>query len=210
MANVFSVRNLIFREVIKYPDIDIEEGKITFIFGKSGSGKSSFLKMLNATISPSSGDIYYNGKNITDLDSVTLRKEAILVSQTVFLFEGSIEDNFKKYYEYRESPVPSKEEIERYLKICCADFDLNSRCETMSGGERQRIFISICLSFLPKVLMLDEPTSALDSSIALRLFLNLQEFCKDKGITFIVVSHDKGLAEKFADKIINLDEEAVK
>ena len=69
----------------------------------------------------------------------------------------------------------------------------------MSGGERQRVYIGIFLSFNPKVLMLDEPTSALDDENSEIVIKNVLDYCKDQGITVIVVSHDKQLTDKFAE-----------
>ena len=77
----------------------------------------------------------------------------------------------------------------------------------MSGGERQRIYIAICLSFHPKVLMLDEPTSALDEATAVSLLQNLKQYCNEHGITLIAITHDKTLAKSYGDEYISLDSE---
>ncbi|MEG1441352.1 MAG: ATP-binding cassette domain-containing protein, partial [Oscillospiraceae bacterium] len=151
------------------------------------------------------GTVFYKGNDISDMDTITLRKEVLLVSQAVFLFDGTIAENFLEYYKYRDvSPLPEND-FRKYLDICCADFPSDSRCETMSGGERQRIFTAICLSFKPKVLMLDEPTSALDQATARTFFQNVKEFCKSNGITIITISHDENLVDTFADKKIYLE-----
>jgi len=72
----------------------------------------------------------------------------------------------------------------------------------MLGGERQRIYIAICMSLMPKVLMMDEPTSALDEKNSWIVMENIKEFCSRNGITLIVVSHNTRLAEAFADRTI--------
>jgi len=205
MDIILSVNNLNFKDIISYPKIEIERNKATFICGQSGCGKSTLLKLFNVTASSTKGEITYNGNLIDSLDSIELRKEITLVSQTVFLFDGTIEDNFNQYYMYRSLPALSAKDMKKYLSLCCADFDLETKCETMSGGERQRVFVAICLSFMPKVLMLDEPTSALDESTAKRFFTNIKYYCSDNNITLIVISHDKGLANVFADNIVKLE-----
>jgi putative ABC transport system ATP-binding protein len=191
--------------MIRYPDIKIPKGKTTFIHGPSGCGKSTLLKLINGTISPDSGEIVFNGNNIDDIDTIKLRRDILLVSQSVFLFSGTIEENFKKYYEYRDQETPSKEHMEKFLQICRAEFPLETRCETMSGGERQRVYIAIFLSFMPEVLMLDEPTSALDNTSSDIIMSNIKNFSDDNDMTTIVVSHYLPLAQKYGDNIIALE-----
>lgn len=201
--SLFSVYNVKVNK-IKYPSIDIEENEVTFICGKSGSGKSTLLKLLNASISPKSGEIRYRNKPILEYDTILLRREIMLVSQSVFLFDDTIENNFKEFYRYRAETPPDDQTILKYLRLCLADFPLSNNCREMSVGERQRIFIAICLSFTPSVLMLDEPTSALDEYTSKTLMQNLTDYCKKSGIPLLVITHDKVLAEQFADKVLVL------
>ncbi|MCE5201864.1 MAG: ABC transporter ATP-binding protein [Synergistaceae bacterium] len=203
--DIISASQVVFKSMIRYPDIKIAKGKTTFIHGPSGCGKSTLLKLMNGTISPDSGYILYNGNNIDNIDTIELRRDILLVGQSVFLFTGTIEENFKKYYEYRDHDAPSKDAMEKFLKICCADFPLETRCETMSGGERQRVYIAIFLSFMPKVLMLDEPTSALDNISSDAMMKNIKDFSTDNEMTTIIVSHYFPLAEKYGDNIIALE-----
>ena len=203
--DIISVNQAVFQSMIRYPDIKIAKGKTTFIHGPSGCGKSTLLKLINGTTSPDSGEIFYKGNNIENIDTIDLRREILLVAQSVFLFTGTIEENFKKYYEYRDRDLPTKETMEKFLKICSAEFSLETRCETMSGGERQRVYIAIFLSFMPDVLMLDEPTSALDNTSSDIMMSNIKNFSKDNEMTTIVVSHYLTLAEKYGDDIIVLE-----
>ena len=207
MDIVLSAHNVDFRSVISYPEINVERGKATFIRGESGCGKSTLFKLFNAALSPDGGEIFYNGKNIDEYNSVLLRREIILVSQSVYLFDKTIEENFSKYYEYRGIAPLGKEKMKEFLDICCADFSFDSDCKTMSGGERQRIFTAICMSFMPKVLMLDEPTSALDEKTSEAMMKNIKDFCNKNDITLLCISHDPKLAEKFADNVITLNKE---
>ena len=207
MDILFSAHNVNFRSVISYPEINIERGKATFIRGESGCGKSTLFKLFNAALSPDDGEIFYNGRNIDEYNSVLLRQEIILVSQSVYLFDKTIEENFKEYYEYRGLAPLEKDKMKKFLDICCADFSFNSDCKTMSGGERQRIFTAICMSFMPKVLMLDEPTSALDEKTSETMMKNVKNFCEKNSITLLCISHDPKLTEQFADNVITLNKE---
>lgn len=202
----YSEKGLTFENFIKYPKISIEENSFTFITGKSGCGKSSYLKMLNFTALPSDGKIYFCGKDLTELSPIEYRCQVMLAPQQVFLTEGNIRDNFDFYYGMREKEPLSNVEIAEALKVCCADFPLTADCSLLSGGERQRVFLSIFISCMPKVLLLDEPTAALDEKTSNELFTSLKKYCREHSITVVCVCHNLELAEKYGDSIIRLGE----
>ena len=201
---MFALKSVNYKDILKYPDIEIPSDAATFICGESGSGKSTLLKLLNGVLSPSDGEIIYLHKTLEDYDPILLRQEILLVSQSVYLFDRSIKDNFIEYYNYRNLDAIGEDAIKKYLNICSVNLPLDSMCQVLSGGERQRVFIAINLSYQPKVLMMDEPTSALDDKNANALMENIKAHCKANNITLIVVSHDKAIAEKYADNIIYL------
>ena len=203
---IFKTKNLTFNDSIHFPNIEIPKNKVTFISGKSGSGKTTLFKLFNGTLTQSSGDIYYNNQNILDLDTISLRKEVLLISQDVFLFDGNIKDNFIEFYKYRDEPLLEDSEIKYFLDICSLPFPLDKNCEEMSGGEKQRLYIAIYLSFKPKVILLDEPTSALDEENSQIVIRNIISFSKENGITLLVISHDNELTNDFADKVVRIGE----
>ena len=202
---IFKTKNLVFNDSIHFPNINIPKNKVTFIVGKSGAGKTTLLKMFNGTLTQSNGDIFYNNANILDVETIKLRKEVLLISQTVFLFDGTIRDNFKEFYSYRQEKALENSKIKLFLDICHLDFSLEKNCNEMSGGEKQRLYIAIYLSFKPKVIMLDEPTSALDEENSHEIIKNILSFSKENGITVIIVSHDKKLSEVFADNTVLIE-----
>ncbi|MFH5834960.1 ATP-binding cassette domain-containing protein [Proteiniclasticum sp. C24MP] len=204
MEKIFTIEEPKFGGILEYPHMEISSGNTTFIQGASGAGKSTLLKLLNASLTPEEGRIFYQGKDIREMDTIELRKEVILIGQNVYLFDESIRENFRMYYEYRDLPAPDDETMKKYLRLCHADFRLEESCVSMSGGERQRIYIAICISFLPKVIMMDEPTSALDATTAGKVLDNLKKFCRENGITMIVVSHDEKLSEVYADEVLTI------
>jgi putative ABC transport system ATP-binding protein len=203
MQPIFKAEDLKFQN-ISYPLLEIPKNQTTFICGDSGCGKSSLLALFNGVLSPASGCVFYDGSDILSLDSLSLRREVLLVNQSVFLFDKSIRENFAEFYAARQMPIPKDDEIVHYLSLCCLNFSPNAVCTSMSGGERQRVFIAVYLSFMPNVLMLDEPTSALDDHTAFLLIQKLKSFCQDHAMTLIIVSHDQLLIEKFADHTILL------
>lgn len=203
MKTMFTLKQVHFRNRITYPDLTLPAGQTTFICGPSGCGKTTLLKLLNGIISPDSGCICYNGKPLEEYDPIELRREVLLVSQTHYLFPATIRENFHLFHSYRDSAAPTDAQIQSCLSCAAVSLPLDKSCSTLSGGEAQRVFLAVNLSFLPKVLMLDEPTSALDEANALRLVTNIKSFCAERGCTLIIVSHSKAI-NSFADNVILL------
>lgn len=204
MIPIFSLRAVQARQEIIYPDIDIKAGSIIFISGESGCGKSTLLNLLNGMLDDYSGTINYNGKDIRSLEPLRLRREVSLVSQSIYLFEGTVEENFAAFYGYRDLPSPEPASIQYYLNLCSISVPLDTPCPELSGGEQHRIYLAIFISFGPKILLLDEPTAALDSQNASAMLDNICQFCRQENITLVVISHDLSLAEKFAENHIVL------
>lgn len=206
---VLSTENACFANMLSYPAVAVNEGRVTFIQGKSGCGKSTLLHLFNGTLSPDTGRVLYDGQDIASLDTIVLRRAVLLAGQAVYLFSGTIAENFAAFYASRDLPAPDDAAMRRCLAVCCAPFDLDAKCDTMSGGERQRVYLAVFLSFCPRVLMLDEPTSALDDATAHMLLQNLREHCTQHKITLVCVSHDASLAQKFADEVVLLEKETM-
>ncbi len=203
---MIKTKNLCFKNLIKYNDVHIEQGKINFIVGESGCGKTTLLKLFNKTEDDFSGEIIYKEKPIQSYESIALRKELKLISQTAFLFPGTILNNFKLFFNYCDEKLLTEDEMLYYLRLCEANFSLNDICDTLSGGEKQRVFIAICFSLQSEVIMLDEPTSAMDFSLSCKVLENIITFAKTNDKTLIIISHDKTLLNRYAENIINLSE----
>lgn len=201
---LFKANNLVYKENLIYDNVKIERGKVNFIIGESGSGKSTFLKLLNNTISPISGELLYNGKRVEEYNPIVLRCDISLVSQEPFLFDESILDNFKTFYSLRQLAMPEEDYIRYITDLCFVNVPLEQKATTLSGGERQRVYISIFLSLCPKVILLDEPTSALDEKNSHRVIKNIISFCKEKNIDVVIVSHDKDIVEEFCENKIEI------
>ena len=201
---LITAENLSFQDFLRYPDISIEENAVTFISGASGCGKSTLLKLFNGTISPSTGCVAYGGKDINTLDQIELRREVLLVKQVPYLFQGDIYQNFADFHQIRGSACPSRSEIIGFLELCCMPAPLETQCGTMSGGERQRVFLSIALSMKPKVLLLDEPTSALNRELSKDVLGNIAAYSKKQNISLVIISHDLELQSAFAEQTIEL------
>jgi len=182
----------------------VEEGEICVLLGPSGCGKTTTLKMINKLIEPTSGEIFVNGENVTNVDNIKLRRKIGYVIQQIGLFPNlTVKGNI--------TIVPKmlhwdKELIDRRAEELMEMVNLNKSYLSMypkelSGGQQQRIGVARALAADPPVMLMDEPFGAIDPinrEIIQDEFLGLQKNIKK---TIIMVSHDIGEAIKMADKI---------
>ncbi len=188
---------------ISYPSIRIYKNTTTLIQGESGAGKSTLFELCNGMHTPKGGTILYKDKDIAAWDILALRREILVVTQKPFLFSQSIQENFESFYEYREEICISSEKMQNYLELCQLALPLDTPCDILSGGEKQRLFIAICLSFVPQMALLDEPTAALDNKTASALMHNIKDFAKKHAMTLVIITHDASL-HTGVDQVITL------
>ncbi len=198
------LNNLTYKGILAWPDLVFESGAIHFIVGESGCGKSTLLKLLNHTLSPDTGQILADGRPLTAWDPLDLRRRISLVAQEAWLFPGTVRDNFREVYGLRGLPLPSDAELEGFCRLCRIDFPLDHDTAGFSGGERHRLFMALFLSLRPPVLMLDEPTAALDEAGARQVLSNIIGYCRECGMTALIVSHDRDLVALFSENTVEL------
>ncbi|HPJ01705.1 MAG TPA: energy-coupling factor ABC transporter ATP-binding protein [Candidatus Limiplasma sp.] len=208
MAAILTAKNLKFMDFLRFPDLSVERGSAAFLCGPSGTGKSTLMKLFNATHTPTEGTITFDGQDIAGMDTIDLRRSVLLAGQKVYLFDDTIRGNFEQFYAFRGDPCISDEDMREFLRLCCIEFPLETRCQPLSGGEKQRVFLAVHLSMKPQVLMMDEPTAALDKKTSRLLLSQVKDYCKQNGITMLVISHDISLVGEYADQVISLSEEA--
>lgn len=202
---LFETKNLEFKSFLNYNNLNIKSNETTFITGKSGSGKSTLFKLFNKTYSPSNGEIFYKGENIKSIDPQTLRKKVLLASQDVFLFSGSIKDNFYKFSNYNNIENLNDDLIRYTLNLTTLDFDIDKDISGFSGGERQRLFLAIMVSMPFETLLLDEPTAALDSLTSTQFIENIINFCKNNNKEIMIISHSNEIKEKYSTQTIEIN-----
>ena len=203
---MIQTKDVVFKNFLSYPDLEIKQGEFTFIVGESGAGKTTLMRMINVSENVSSGNLLVDGVDIEEIDPIKQRQDFLLCGQSVYLFKGTIVDNFQKFYELRGLESPSIEKINEFLKLVVLDYDATIKVDSMSGGERQRVYLAIFISLAQKVIMLDEPTSALDDTSAKGLMTNLKAYAKENDLSVIIVSHAKKLVEEFADSVVDLSD----
>lgn len=208
MSSVYSLQNvskcLGGKTILRSLTMDIPEGKITSLVGPSGSGKSTLLRMLNRLTDADEGKILYRGRDVSEIDPLALRREAVLIPQDSYMFPGTVRENI--LYTIRLFSLPD-ESPERYLEAVGMPISFLDRdAGKLSGGERKRVAIARSLPLRPRVLLMDEPTVGVDPrnvSILEKLVQNMNEV---GATTVIWVTHDVEQALRVSHNIANLKE----
>ena len=187
----------------------IKKGEVVVIIGPSGSGKSTFLRCLNLLEEPTSGEIIFEGKNITDkkIDINKTREKMGMVFQHFNLFPHKtvLENITLAPIKVKGVKVEdaNKKAIE-LLKLIGLEDKKDAYPASLSGGQKQRIAIARSLAMEPDVLLFDEPTSALDPEMVGEV-LNVMKDLAKKGLTMVVVTHEIGFAREVGDRILFID-----
>lgn len=197
-------------QILKDYSIEIPKGKIVGIHGASGSGKSTFLKLLMRFWDADSGNIQISGKDIRSINTKNLRNMEAYVTQETYLFHDSIANNIAvgKPGATREEIVEAakKASIHEFILSLPKGYDtpVGELGDTLSGGERQRIGIARAFLHDAPFLLLDEPTSNLDALNEGIILKSLKESRQDK--TVLLVSHRKSTMN-LADSVYEMGTE---
>jgi len=195
--------------IIKNISMNVEKGKFVVIIGKSGSGKTTLLSLISGLEQPDSGEIILCGENIensTENELAKTRRNKIgFIFQTFNLIPtlSAIDNVMLPLMPVKKNHPDLKEKALQIMKYIEIDHRCDHLPSKLSGGERQRVAVARALINDPQVLFADEPTGNLDTSTGeavLKLLIKLKE---EKGITIIMVTHDKEYIT-FADEVINI------
>ncbi len=187
--------------VLKDINLGVEKGEFVTLLGSSGCGKSTLLRCLSGLEKVTSGKIYLDGVDITDVDP---RDRGIgMVFQQYSLFPNmSVRDNVAFGLKMKKVP---KEDIDRKVKEMLAIVGLSDKIDQfpmqLSGGQQQRVALARAIVTEPKVLLLDEPLSAIDALLRRNLQIEIRRIQKDLNITTIFVTHDQDEAMVMSDTI---------
>lgn len=193
-------------EVLKAIDLTVKEGEVVVIIGPSGSGKSTILRCLNLLEEPTSGEIFFEGQNITAPDSNIdqIRQKMGMVFQSFNLFPHmSVLENLTitPVKIKKEDSTKAKDQALALLDQVGLKEKADSYPSNLSGGQQQRVAIARALAMNPDVMLFDEPTSALDPEMVGEVLAVMQDLAK-KGMTMVVVTHEMGFAKEVADRVI--------
>ena len=211
---MISVKNLCKsfgdHQVLKDINEHIAPGEKIVIIGPSGSGKSTFLRCMNLLERPTSGQIIFDGIDITDpkTDINKVRQHMGMVFQHFNLFpHKTIMENITlapvrlKLMKSEEA----KEEALRLLKLVNLEEKADAYPGQLSGGQKQRIAIVRSLAMNPDIILFDEPTSALDPEMVGEVLSVMKELAED-GMTMVVVTHEMGFAREVATRVLFIDD----
>lgn len=195
-------------EVLKDIDFDVYKGDVTCIIGSSGSGKSTLLRCINLFETPTSGEIYYHGEDITKTKSAPKYREKVtMVFQSFNLFNNmSVLSNCtigpRKVLKMKKADA--NEVAMKYLELVGMSAYVNAKPKQLSGGQKQRVAIARALAMNPEVILFDEPTSALDPEMVGEV-LEVMKDLAESGLTMLVVTHEMAFARDVANKVVFMD-----
>lgn len=203
-APAISIRNLTRtisgRNILEGIDLELVEGEFFALVGPSGSGKSTLLKMISGIDSPSQGEIWLDGKEITHVPPY--QRPVHTVFQSYALFPHlNVAGNVRFPLKVAGVTGPEAErKVEAALKMVQLESLARRNVTTLSGGERQRVAIARALVDEPRCVLFDEPLAALDPHLRNSTLEMIQEIQKRLGLTYVYVTHDRQEALKAADR----------
>ncbi|ARS47176.1 MULTISPECIES: amino acid ABC transporter ATP-binding protein [Pseudomonadaceae] len=192
--------------VLKGIDLKVEEGEVVAIIGRSGSGKSTFLRTLNGLESINDGVIEVDGEYIdaARADLRSLRQKVGMVFQQFNLFPHlTVGENVMLAPQVvKKTPRAEAEKIARQMleRVGLAE-KFDAYPERLSGGQQQRVAIARALAMSPKVLLCDEITSALDPELVNEVLAVVKQLASE-GMTLIMVTHEMRFAREVGDKLV--------
>lgn len=203
-------KEFVGNRVLRGVNYHVRQGEKIVVVGPSGSGKSTFLRCLNLLERPTSGEIWFDGKLITDkkTDINKVREHMGMVFQNFNLFNNlTIMENITL------APVKlklmngekAKETALQLLNRVGLTDKADAYPSSLSGGQKQRIAIVRSLAMNPRVMLFDEPTSALDPEMVGEVLEVMKELA-ESGMTMVVVTHEMGFAREVGTKVLFMDE----
>src|SRR5271154_1927757 len=190
--------------------LEVRAGEFVALLGSSGSGKSTLLNLMAGLDRPSGGAIFANGRNLSELSSLELARYRSRTVGMVFqsfnlLPRMTLEENVELPLRLAEVDRAERgARVQESLQRVRLEKRLGHRPSEMSGGEQQRAALARALVNRPTLLFADEPTGNLDSATGESIMLLLKEIQQKLGMTIIMVTHERPLAERFADRIAAL------
>ena len=217
MPNIITLKNIdkiygtsIKTQVLNNINLSFEEGSFNAIIGASGSGKSTLLNIIGTLDRPTNGEVYINSKRTDTMkknELAELRNQSIgFIFQFHYLLpEFTALENVLMPYQIQSAKV-SKEQLKRaedLLDLVGLTKVKDNLATNMSGGQQQRTAIARALMNNPKIILADEPTGNLDSESTENIYQLMRDINKNFNTTFIIITHDRNIAEK-TDRIIEI------
>ena len=184
--------------------VQIAVGEILAVTGPSGSGKSSFLRLLNRLDEPTGGTVLLQGTDYREISPRELRRKVGMVTQRAFLFPGTVADNLR-FGPRQYGASASDDQVDALLAKVGLPGYAGRDVTNLSGGEAQRVSVARAVANSPIVLLLDEPTSALDDAAKAGIESLIRSLIRQDGLTCVLVTHDVAQASRVADRIMVIE-----
>lgn len=186
-------------------NLDIRDGEFVTLLGPSGCGKTTVLRTIGGFVTPDSGEVFFNGKNITA--QPPYKRQVNTIFQKYALFPHlNVYDNIAFGMRLKKkSEKEIKETVNRMLAMVNLTGFGHRGITQLSGGQQQRVAIARALANEPKLLLLDEPLSALDLKLRKDMQVELKKIQQQTGITFVFVTHDQEEALSMSDTVVVMD-----
>ena len=197
-------RSIKDRNLVDNITVAVRSGEVLAVVGSSGSGKSSFLRLLNRLDEPSSGTVFLEELDYRQIPPGELRRKVGMVTQRAFLFPGTVYENLCFGPRQRGEEL-SKSLAQELLNRVGLPGYLERDVANLSGGEAQRISIARALANSPAVLLLDEPTSALDEATKSGIESLINDIIRERRLTCVMVTHDVAQAARLATSVMMLE-----
>jgi len=196
-------------QALRGVNLSIESGEFTALVGPSGSGKTTLLQLIGLLDQPSSGKVFINGKDVTDLNRnqrADMRKGSI-----GFIFQFFALIPTLTAYENVEMPLllngikpaERRARVMEMLEAVGLTDRAHHRPDQLSGGQQQRVAVARALSMHPSLVLADEPTANLDTDNGRQVMEIMQKLNKDTGVTFVFATHDPRVI-KYARRVVTL------
>lgn len=194
------------RKGVQNIDLHVKEGELVTLLGPSGCGKTTLLNLIGGFLSPDSGSISVEKRNITKLSPEDRPISTVFQNYALFPHMNVIENIG---YGLKYTALKKKEQLDeaiKYLKIVGLEGYEKTPIQNLSGGQQQRVALARALVLKPKILLLDEPFSNLDVKLKINMREELKYLQKKLKITMIFVTHDQEEALSISDKIVVMKE----
>ncbi|MFT4108521.1 amino acid ABC transporter ATP-binding protein [Propionicimonas sp.] len=197
-------------EVLRDVNLRVARGEVVVVIGPSGSGKSTMLRCINLLERPTSGEVRYQGEDVSRLgrEAPEYRRKVGMVFQRFNLFPLKTVLENVTYGPLKLLRLPrlaAREEALELLRKVGLESKADAYPHTLSGGQQQRVAIARALAMRPDVLLFDEPTSALDPELVGDVLAVMKTLATD-GMTMVVVTHEMGFAREVADRVVFMDD----
>ncbi|MBQ9604000.1 MAG: cell division ATP-binding protein FtsE [Firmicutes bacterium] len=193
---------------VKEMNLEIEKGEFVFVVGTSGSGKSTFMRMLLKEVDPTTGNIYVDGQDITALKRREIplfrRKIGVVFQDFRLLPSKTVYENVAFAMQVVEaSPKLIRRTVPQVLSMVGLHKKAKAYPNQLSGGEQQRVALARAIINKPPILLADEPTGNLDPDTAWEI-MDLLEDINMRGTTLVVATHAKDIVDKMQKRVVTL------